>query len=338
MSKKHADEILATLKVLQTEEGRSHAFSYLVGVLSVKAENGRPVSATALTEAVTSAVESASKNTAEKRARAEEQAWRAADEAELPEPRDIPDLDPTHFSHAMTGVGKETSWCGAPGPVAVFAFSVTCPVCRTMLSREEEGDQGARTLAVSPLADGTSARDETTQVEIVIGGVRYGDAELDGLACILCHREFAVGEASVPAGVVDGGPQVFAHRQCATEREDAPLTLAEYRSGLAYWERKAEEASADGDQAALAYRTEGAEAIRQTIQRLVRKEAARRTKGVAQVRAAIRPLAALPISEESRLAIEEDPTALPTASPQPWMACADCFSPESCYNGEMECP
>lgn len=221
MSKKHSDEILALAQeALLTDAGRSHAFSFLAGVLSARAEWGKPVSATTLVKAVLSAVESASKAPAEQRAREEEQAWRAAKEAELPEPREIPDLDPTHFSHAMTGVGKTTSWCGAPGPVAVFAFSVTCPVCRNMLTAEEEGDLGARTLAVPPLADDTSASDETAQeeiveaAEVVTGRARYGDPELDGLACILCHKEFAVGEASAPAGIVDGGPQVFAHRIC----------------------------------------------------------------------------------------------------------------------------
>ena len=47
----------------------------------------------------------------------------------------------------------------------------------------------------------------------------------------------------------------------------------------------------------------------------------------------------LPISEESRLALEEDLTVFPKEEPpRPWMACADCFSPESCYNGDMDCP
>lgn len=46
----------------------------------------------------------------------------------------------------------------------------------------------------------------------------------------------------------------------------------------------------------------------------------------------------LPISEESRLAVEEDLTTSFPEVRQPWMACADCFSPESCYNGEMDCP
>lgn len=48
-------------------------------------------------------------------------------------------------------------------------------------------------------------------------GIGYGDPELDGTACIKCHKDFAVGETSVPAGVVDGGPQVFAHPDCLTE-------------------------------------------------------------------------------------------------------------------------
>ena len=66
---------------------------------------------------------------------------------------------------------------------------------------------------MAPLVDVPTV-DERKPAEIVAGKDLYGDAELDGLACILCHEEFAVGEASVPAGIVDGGPQVFAHGLC----------------------------------------------------------------------------------------------------------------------------
>jgi hypothetical protein len=83
MSKRHSDEILALAnKTLLTDAGRSHAFSYLAGVLSAKAEYGKPVSATGLVRAVLVAVESASKSQAEQRARDEEQAWRTAEEGE----------------------------------------------------------------------------------------------------------------------------------------------------------------------------------------------------------------------------------------------------------------
>ena len=49
--------------------------------------------------------------------------------------------------------------------------------------------------------------------------------------------------------------------------------------------------------------------------------------------------AKLPISEESRLAVEEDLTAFPPTPPRTWwMACADCSDSDSCYSGDRDCP
>lgn len=46
----------------------------------------------------------------------------------------------------------------------------------------------------------------------------------------------------------------------------------------------------------------------------------------------------LPISEE--LALKEDLTAFPEVVPVQnwWMSCADCTDPDSCYNGDRDCP
>jgi len=168
MSKKHGERIEAALELCHTDDECRSAFAYLTGYLSAEVSSGRITA-----EKLARAFEKAASHATQVRS------WRSVAETELPEPRDvetassallvdeIPDLDPTHFSHAMTGIGSTIPWCGAPGPVAVFAFSVTCPVCRRMLTAEEEGDPGARTLAVSPLADDSSASDETAQEEIV---------------------------------------------------------------------------------------------------------------------------------------------------------------------------
>lgn len=75
--------------------------------------------------------------------------------------------------------------------------------------------------------------------------------------------------------LVDLGQALFRFLYASEERpvptpvEDAsPLTLAEYQSALAYWEQKATEAQAAGDQAAIAYRTSGVESLRKTVRRL----------------------------------------------------------------------
>ena len=298
MSKKHSEEILALAGVLYTDSGRSHAFSYLLGILSAKAEVGKPVSATALVKAVVDAIESASKASAERSAREREQAWRVAEEAELPEPRKvpapvIPGLGMAGFSHAMTDIGETNAWCGAPGPVVVFSAAVTCPACQTMLLQEEAGDLEARARrAGSPLADDTSASDKPAQIEIVIGEVSYSDAELDGLACVECRETFAVGERSVPAGVVDGGPMVFAHRRCIIPpRVDDGGALND--AGRDYAEETAQRAESE---------REGQEEL----------------AGEGQEREPLETVPEVPV--------------------RPWMACADCFSPDSCYSGDMDCP
>jgi len=49
--------------------------------------------------------------------------------------------------------------------------------------------------------------------------------------------------------------------------DDSPVTYTEYRLALSYWERKAAEAQAAGDQSALTYRTRGAETMRRYVMR-----------------------------------------------------------------------
>lgn len=61
-----------------------------------------------------------------------------------------------------------------------------------------------------------------------------------------------------------------AEENAVDQTDGAALTLSAARTTLADWERKAEEAKASGDQAALAYRTARAEGMRKIIERLER--------------------------------------------------------------------
>jgi len=122
--------------------------------------------------------------------------------------------------------------------------------------------------------------------------VSYSDAELDGLACVECRETFAVGERSVPAGVVDGGPMVFAHRRCIIPpRVDDGGALND--AGRDYAEETAQRAESE---------REGQEEL----------------AGEGQEREPLETVPEVPV--------------------RPWMACADCFSPDSCYSGDMDCP
>lgn len=61
---------------------------------------------------------------------------------------------------------------------------------------------------------------------------------------------------------------VYASKERPVPAEDTSLLkFAEYRDALAYQERKAAEALAAGDQAAIAYRTRGVEALRRRVRR-----------------------------------------------------------------------
>jgi hypothetical protein len=72
---------------------------------------------------------------------------------------------------------------------------------------------------------------------------------------------------------VDLGQALFRFLYAAEEQsgvdveDDSPLTFAEYRSALAHWEQRAAEAQAAGDQAAIAYRTQGVETLRRYVTR-----------------------------------------------------------------------
>lgn len=72
----------------------------------------------------------------------------------------------------------------------------------------------------------------------------------------------------------------FAEERPAPDAEDdSPLTLAEYRDALAYWERKATEAQSAGLRGEFDRRMEGVVGLRKTIRRLegtVRSEHLRR--------------------------------------------------------------
>lgn len=61
---------------------------------------------------------------------------------------------------------------------------------------------------------------------------------------------------------------VYASEERPVPAEDtSPLRFGEYRDALAYQERRAAEAQAAGDQAALAYRTRSVETLRRRVQR-----------------------------------------------------------------------
>lgn len=68
--------------------------------------------------------------------------------------------------------------------------------------------------------------------------------------------------------------------------DDSPLTLAEYRSALAYWETKASEAQAAGLRGEFDRRMEGVVSLRKTIRRMenvqVSELASRAGAGVAR--------------------------------------------------------
>lgn len=91
------------------------------------------------------------------------------------------------------------------------------------------------------------------------GFPKLSGVDLVDLGQAIFHFVYASTDRPVPAPAPDTASAV---------EDDAPLTLAEYKSALGYWERKASEAEAAGNQNAIAYRTQGAEALRKTIRRL----------------------------------------------------------------------
>lgn len=115
------------------------------------------------------------------------------------------------------------------GPWRPLAPADPLPEPRVTSSDDVTTEEGRRPAepaasAVPPLADDSSASDETARTEIVSG--RWGDEVLDGFACISCGESFAVGEPSIPAGVVDGGPMVFAHHACIFIRVSTPMLMS----------------------------------------------------------------------------------------------------------------